>query len=226
VDDHANVNWLGVQPSANPVYEAIVFGGRPGDFRMSESLIDRLAAFNDPRLAIYADPAVSDDVYRGLRNGLLPAQYTPSMGSSDFSQIGTYFLDASRPSVLMSYSEMLFLGAEAAERGWTASMEEFGISAGDIATYLGQASVDYGIGTYTGLDAINVQKWMGLFLAGPEAFSEMRRVGWMDLVPAENSAITAGMFPGRLYYPDNESLFNPENYPGDTQVVDPVWWAN
>ncbi len=239
VDNHADVDWDGVQPSANPIYEAIVFGGRPGDFRMSQSLVDRLAMFSDPRLAVYAQPAVSDGQYRGLRNGLLPAQYTPPLGSSDFSEIGSYFLDAATPSVFMSYAEMLFLGAEAAERGWiadvasvlyadgiAASMEEFAIDAADIATYLAQPGVDYATGTYTGLAAIYVQKWMGLFLAGPEAFSEMRRVGWMDLVPAGNSVLGPGEFPARLYYPDNEPLFNPENYPGDTTVDMPVWWMN
>ena len=105
-------------------------------------------------------------------------------------------------------------------------MEEFGISAGDIATYLAQPTVDYTTGTYTLLDAIHVQKWMGLFFAGPEAFSEMRRVGWMDLVPAESSVIPAGMFPARMEYPAAEALVNPDNYPGDIAITTPVWWAN
>ena len=239
VSNHADVDWTSSSPSANPIYEALVFGGRPGDFRMSESLVDRLAMFNDPRLAVYAAPAVSDGQYRGLRNGLQPAQYTPPLGSSDFSEIGTYFLAPGTPSVFMSYAEMLFLGAEAAERGWisdvasvlyadgiAASMKEFGIDAADITTYLAQPSVDYATGTYAGLAAIHVQKWMGLFLAGPEAFAEMRRVGWMDLVPAVNSVLASGVFPARLYYPENEPLFNPENYPGNTTIDMPVWWMN
>ena len=238
VAEHADVEWPGVAPAANPVYEAIVFDGRQGDWRMSESLVDRLAAFNDPRLAIYAEPALSDGQFRGIRNGRLPGQYAPPLGASDFSTIGAYFLDPLTATVLMSYAETLFLGAEAAALGWitdaaatlyadgiTASMEEFGIDAADIATYLAQPAVDYATGTYTGLDAIHVQKWMGLFLAGPEAFAEMRRVGWMDLVPADFSVLPAGMFPARLPYPSDEPLVNP-NFPGTKSITEKVWWAN
>ena len=65
VAGHADVDWPGVAPAANPVYEAVVFGGRLGDFRMSESLVDRLAAFSDPRLAIYAEPA-ADGQFRSI----------------------------------------------------------------------------------------------------------------------------------------------------------------
>ena len=240
VSHAAVVDWQPAQPSANPVYQGIVLGGRSGDWRMSASLVDRLAAFNDPRLPIYADPALSDGQFRGLINGLVPGDYSPVLGASDFSLMGSAFFDPQAPSVLMSYAEMLFLGAEAAQRGWavgataaalyqdgiTASMEEFGIDAADIATYLAQADVNYTTGTSTGLAAIYVQKWMALFMAGPEAFSEMRRVRWMDLTPAANSALPAGMFPERFNYPPDEALFNPDNYPGDFTIDTRVWWAN
>jgi hypothetical protein len=251
VADQAQIHWAGVHPAGSPIYEAIVFGGRTGDFRVSESIIDRLVAFNDPRLSIYAEPAASDAQYRGLRNGLLPSEYAPVRTASDFSTMGDYFLDASTPSDLMSYAEVLFLGAEAAARGWavgatadalyqqavTAAMTQLGISAGDITTYLGQASVGYATGTYQGLDAIHVQKWISLYIAsGMEAFADTRRIGFdwttdagttgADLVPAENSALSAGAFPQRWPYPEKEQLLNPDNYPGDRDIEDPVWWAN
>jgi hypothetical protein len=249
VADHADIEWQSGDPGGNPLFQAIIFAARPGDFRMSESLIDRLVANSDPRLPIYAQPAVSDATYRGLRNGLLPGEYVPATTSNTYSQVGTYFLEADTPSNLMSYAEMLFLGAEAAELGWnvggmtadqlyqdgiTASMEDTGVGAADIATFLAQASVGYSTGTYQGLDAIHVQKWIALFVAGPEAFADLRRIGWdfttdagttgTDLVPAALSSITG--FPARLYYPLNEVLLNPNNYPGDTQITDPVWWMN
>jgi hypothetical protein len=247
VADGADVDWEGTQPAANPVYEAIVFAGRPGDFRMSESLVNRMAAFNDPRLPIYAEPAESDGQYRGLRNGRLPGEYAPALTSSDFSTLGAWALDAGTPSDLLSYAEVLFLGAEAAARGWavgstaatlyaagiTASMQATGVAAGDITTYLAQASVGYATGTYRGMDAIRVQKWIALFLAGPEAYADLRRVGFdwttdagttgADLVPADNSDIGAD-FPSRLFYPQDEILLNPDNYPGDAALTDDLWW--
>jgi hypothetical protein len=255
--NQADVEWQAAQPGANPVYEGIVFAGRPGDFRMSQSLINRLGAFNDPRLPIYAEPTSAGtgtvmyggEDYAGLRNGLLPGETVPASTSSDYSTIGTYFLAPQTPSNLLSYAEVLFLGAEAAARGWnvggaaaatlyqnaiTAAMQDVGVAAGDITTYLGQASVGYTTGTYQGLDAIHVQKWIALFLSGPEAFSDLRRTGFdwttnagttgADLVPAAGSSI--GVFPSRLYYPEDEPLLNGSNYPGDTEITDPVWWMN
>ena len=235
VSDGALVHWTSSNPSANPIWEGIILAGRTGDFRMSVSLIDRLKALNDPRLPIYADPAVSDGEYRGLRNGLLPSDYPGSLGAADFSTIGSYFLRPTMPSVLMSYSEVLFLGAEAAERGWIAgsaadlykdgieaAMLQYDVDPADIDAYLAQPEV-----AYTGLDDIYLQKWISLFLAGPEAFAEMRRVGWMDLQPAENSNLDPGEFPARLYYPPEEGLYNPDNYEaagGDIPITTPVWW--
>lgn len=258
VDESADVDWEATQPAANPTYEGIVLAGRFGDFRMSNSFVSRLNAFNDPRLPIYAQPTLGDTAavrYRGLINGLVPSEYTATNPEGDatntanfFSQIGTYFLTATTPSPLMSYAQVLFLGAEAAYRGWiaddpetlyeagiTASMEELGVSSGDIATYLAQASVGYTTGTYQGLDAIHVQEWIDLFQAGPEAFTELRRIGWdwtteagtsgADLTPAEHSVLPAGAFPERLYYPPNEALYNPDNYPGSVALTDKLWWA-
>ena len=60
VADQADVDWEPAYPAANPCYEAIVFGGRPGDFRMSQSLIDRLVAFNDPLLPVLSEPTPAD----------------------------------------------------------------------------------------------------------------------------------------------------------------------
>jgi hypothetical protein len=254
VADEADVEWAATQPGANPVYEGIIYAGRQGDFRMSQSLIDRLAAFADPRLPIVADPAETDGVFRGMRNGWLPSEHPETCGpgadepcgASDFSTIGAYFLEPTTPSDLLSYAEVLFLGAEAAALGWigdspaalydeaiTASMTSMGVAPGDITTYLALPTVDYATGTYRGVDAIHVQKWIALFLSGPEAFSDLRRYGWdwttdaattgTDLVPAENSDI-GPVFPSRLPYPTDEVLLNPDNYPGDRELTDPVWW--
>jgi len=219
---------------------------------MSESLIDRLVAFNDPRLPIYALPAVSDGQYRGLRNGLSPTDYNPQRGVNDFSSIGARFrsFGASRPQKLLSYAEVLFLGAEAAALGWDvggataaelyedairAAMEDLDVDAADVDAYLAQPEVGYTTGIYQGLDALHVQEWLSLFAQGTEAFADMRRIGWDfttdagtiggDLIPAENSVIGSA-FPSRIPYPAYEAQYNPDNYPGDASPTDPVWWMN
>src|SRR5690606_37509353 len=148
------LDWAGTPPAQNPIYEQIVIGGRTGDFRVSSTLVDTLKSLNDPRLTIFADPAKTDGAYRGLPNGRAPAQ---AGGTVDhFSWIGSYFIQPTTPSVLMSYSEMLLLGAEAAARGWIAddpatlyrqgieaSMQQYGVAQTDIDAYLAQPKVAY-----------------------------------------------------------------------------------
>ncbi|MQA89602.1 MAG: SusD/RagB family nutrient-binding outer membrane lipoprotein, partial [Gemmatimonas sp.] len=72
-DDLADLDWTGTQPSQKPIFENVVLDGRVGDTRLSRSMIDVLTERDDPRLAVYAVPAASDDEYRGLPNGNRPA---------------------------------------------------------------------------------------------------------------------------------------------------------
>ena len=227
--DIADLDWTGNLPSQNPIYEQIVLGGRDGDHRVSATIVDTMSALSDPRLPIYANPAASDDVIRGLPNGALPADLGNTV--SDYSTIGDAFVAADAPSVLLSYAEVLFLGAEAAELGWigdnaatlymdgiTASMEQHGVDSGDITTYLAQAEVAYGDVSDT-----QFQKWLALYLAGPEAYAEVRRTNVPTLpLPAE---AVISQLPTRMPYPPNEGLYNPNfaDYAGVT-YTDPLWW--
>ena len=51
------------------------------EFRMSSTVESLLKGYNDPRLSSYFQPAVSDGQYRGVRNGMIPAeQVLPANG--------------------------------------------------------------------------------------------------------------------------------------------------
>lgn len=225
----ADLDWAGEQPAQNPIHEQIVLGGRPGDFRVSKALVDTLTSLGDPRLEVYANPAAVDGAYRGLPNGLTPAQVGGEFNTSGgYSTIGDYFLDAETPSVLMSAAEVLLLGAEAAQRGWIAasaaglyaqgveaSFEQYGLDG--AAAYLAQPKA-----AYDGLESIWLQKWIALFMAGPEAFTEFRRTGTPNLQLSANSLLEA--FPARIPYPTEEALYNPDNYPVGVEITTPVWF--
>lgn len=229
VSEQADLDWAGSQPAQNPIFEQIVLGGRPGDFRLSRALVDTLTSLADPRLAVFAQPAATDGEFRGLPNGLTPAQVgEPFNTSGSYSTIGSYFLRAETPSVLMSAAEVLLLGAEAAERGWiggsavelyeagiAASFEQYGVSG--AAAYADQASVAYG-----GLEDIWLQKWIALFMAGPEAFNEFRRTGTPNLTLSANASTET--FPARIPYPQEEALYNPQNFPASVEITTPVWF--
>ena len=230
-DDNADLDWTGTQPSQNPIYENIILQGRQGDFRVSETMVDALQSRNDPRLPLFAAPAESDAEFRGLPNGFLPEDVGGGTTVNDYSWIGPALLAADAPSVLMSYAEVLFLGAEAAARGWIAgdpaalyragieaSMRQYGIAQTAINAYLAQGSV-----AYDGLNSILVQKWMALYLAGPEAYADVRRTGVPDL-PLPGEAVIDEL-PARMPYPSNEGLFNPNFEPYATvEYTEPLWW--
>lgn len=236
---NAELHYDAGPPSANPFYINQEIDGR-FDHAISATMVDSLLSLNDPRLPIYATeaPTPTHGAYHGMPNGVddgfaveLPTR----------SRIGDFFLAPDAPLFLMTYAEVLFLRAEAAQRGWaaggtavalynaaiTASMQQYGISGGDIATYLAQPAVVYN--PATGLRQIALQKWIALYGNGPEAFSEWRRTGWPILTPAPASVI-GNRVPVRVFYPTIEQSLNKSNHDaavgrnGGDDLIDPVWW--
>lgn len=240
--DNAALHYSGAIPSDNPIYAVFHEGGRY-DQVISKTTVDNLLAVNDPRVAVYADPApagCADGVstYCGYPNGTVTAQHI-----SQLSPIGAYFKEnPSAPSVMMTYAEVLFLKAEAAQRGYIsgsasdyyyqgirASMEQYGIAEADIDAYIAQPAV-----AYNGLPSIYFQKWIALFGNGPEQFASWRRetVGgqhFPTLPPAPN-AVTKKI-PYRVFYPASEQSTNNENWSaavaangGATLYDKLMWW--
>lgn len=201
------------------------------DHAVSATLVNRLRSLSDPRLPVYATQN-KGGYYKGMPNGSLEAISLDSL-----SRIGTYFSAANAPSVLMSYAEVLFLQAEAAERGWTggnaaalyrqaitASMQQYGIAQAQIDAYLAQPAT-----AYAGLPSIGVQKWIALYGNGPEAYAEWRRTGHPALT-AGPDALNDWRIPMRLPYPASEESLNAAALKeaiarqGGAGLNDRVWW--
>jgi hypothetical protein len=171
------------------------------DHRMSDRLMNIMLASNDPRIPIYAQPTKADpSVYAGMPNAL-----THSGASAYFnisSRPGAVFYPGQTaygffggegrtfPSFLMTYAEVAFIKAEAAERGLgglaagqaagfyqagiQASMEQWAVDAADIATYLARPEIAYQ-GGVAGQKQIAIQKWIALYTDGGQAWFEWRR---------------------------------------------------
>ena len=236
LDDEAKLVYAESAPNQNPYH--VGFAERPGDYRVSKTLVDTLQALADPRLPFYAAPAESDGEYRGMPNGM-PDQHDILFGS--VSKMGDWHLRANAPAYFLSYPEVLLSQAEAAERGWiggdpgsfyteaiAASMLAYGIPASEIEAYLSQPRVTYA-GGQNGLEQIALQKWLVLYDEGVEAFTEWRRTGVPNLAPSvanENS----GRMPLRLPYPISESAVNEPSLnaaiqrQGGATINDPLWW--
>jgi hypothetical protein len=239
--DNARLVWGTGINAQNAHYDVFVNQDRY-DFVISATTVDTLKSLSDPRLEIYADPAPSDGEYRGLLNGQYPSEYSPKHVLADFSPIGSYFLQATTPSVMMSYSELLFLRAEAAWRGWpaggtaadlyvqaiTASLEQYGVSSAEIAAYLAQPRVAPSASSATLLEQIYLQKWIALYMNGPEAYAEVRRTDAPGLQLAENAEIDT--YPTRITYPATEQQLNRGSYDaavssiGADELDVRLWW--
>ena len=244
-DESAQLMYLASAPNQNPIYTNVHVDKRD-DYGMSKTLVDSLLSWNDPRLPVFAqlnkDTILANRTYQGLPNGLLDGA-----GPALFyiSRFGAYWRETpAAPLALLTYSEVLFLEAEAAERGWIsgnaaqlyadairASMEQYGIATTAIDAYLAQPRVVYASGA-AGLTQIAYQKWVSLFMQGMEGWTEVRRTGVPALVPGPNAVLTK--IPERLPYSDNEAVLNKANldaavaaqhFSSSTDLTTPLWFT-
>lgn len=232
--DSGELAYLGTQPDANPIYETIVFSNRP-EYKVSSVLVNKLVASSDPRLAVYAQKNASN-AYVGNTPGTKPAS------GSAFSAIGTEFLKATLPGVIMSYAQQQLLLAEAANEGYivgglpqaelyyqsgiTASMNTYGLT--PSPAYLASPSVKF-ITQAGARPMIGEQMWLALFGQGFEAWSEWRRTGFPVLTPLANGAQTT--IPKRFYYQSQEVSLNKSNYNAASATLNngdlmtsKLWW--
>jgi hypothetical protein len=262
--DNAQLKYPGDGVFDNPIASTLK---TRDDFRMSQTLMNLMLGLSDPRVPIYATPTVDFTSgkpvaqYAGMPNGLL----TDSAGKyfNIASRPGLIFYPgataygtlggngAKQPVVFLTFEELSFIKAEAAERGMagltpaaaagfynagiTASMQRWSayigatqISAAQIAAYLAQPSVAYQ-GGVAGLKQIANQKYIALFTDGYTAWAEWRRT----CQPATIKHGPATLFPyipRRWYYPTAEVSANGSAvnaaiaHQGPDNFATSVWW--
>jgi len=261
--DNASVSWPG-GTLGNPLclnWLNAGCGGTRDDQRVSKRLVDTLKVNADPRLVAFADPtgnsqqagATTCDIpYRGYPNGLeAPDEVNPcdpdegNFSLSDYSRPNISIRSPNSPSWIMTYSELLFIKAEAAERSLVgtpgqaaafyteairASMQQWGIDPADITTYLAKPGVAYQGGA-AGLKQIAYEKWVALYNQETEAWSEWRRLDYPVLKPGPDAVTTT--VPTRMPYPDSENSLNATNLNAakanqggatGTSLSGKVWW--
>ncbi len=237
--DEAKMAYLDNDPNANPIYETIVFGGR-AEYKVSDVLVDMLNTFNDPRLPVYAQKN-EDGEYRGKPAGLkqLPSD---DYNYTNVSAIGEMYVDPNLPGVMVGYTELMFLMAEAALngdisgdastyylKGIESSFAENGVSDA-YAAYVAQAPIILSATKATAEKQIGEQKWLALFGQGLESWFEWKRTQYPILAPALES--TLATVPYRFAYPTLESSINKTNYDaaaaaiGTDKLTTKVWWMN
>ena len=219
--DNADVTFLSSTPNASPLWEDLVQSNRQ-DFRAANTFIDPLNALNDPRRDNFFKPLEG-----GIFKGAIYGAVNPVAGSS---APGTLLEDPTFPGVLLSYTEVEFLLAEAAERGFavtgtaeahynagvTASILQWGGTAAEATAYLAQPTVAYATAAGTFKQKIGVQKWIALYNQPVEGWKEWRRLDAPNLVKPVDAR---SEIPLRLTYPVVEQNLNKANYTAAASAI-------
>lgn len=228
--DDAVYTYASSNPDQFPIFTERI--GSFNEFRASKTLTDTLKEFNDPRLEVFFRPtpaSLGSDtaIIRGIPNGLddVTAQ-TIYGGQQHHSQIGELFYEkavtatgiTSAKGVIMRFSELQFLFAEAAQRGWlsanagefyqngvTASFAFYGLTVPQ--DYFTQPAVAFTGSNTDLLRKIGTQKWISLYFTGLEAWFDWRRTGIPTLDPAVSNQ-NEDRIPVRYIYPFIEQSIN------------------
>ncbi len=216
-DEIAKYNFLSDPPNTNPLWEDLVQSGRQ-DYVGAKPLLDKLVGMSDPRLTAYYRPNGDGNWVGGTigTNNTFAIVAKPS----------ALFQDPKIPFVLIDYSEVEFLRAEAVERGFTitgsaadhyknaitASIKFWGGADAAAATYVARPDVAYATAAGLWKQKIGFQKWIALYGEPAQEWLEMRRLDFPNttVVPAPIGAKSG--FPNRLPYPQSEQTLNPDGY--------------
>ena len=218
--DNAVFTYFASTPNVNPVWTNLVQSGR-NDYVPAKTIINIMNDNNDPRRPSYFTTV--GGVYVGGTVGI-------GNSFSSYSHPSALVEQPDFPYILLSYSEVEFALAEAVERGFSvggtaathytngvqASLDFWGVSAGDAATYLAQPSVAYATAAGTYKQKIGIQKYLALYMDGFDAWTEQRRLDYPALVapPTAQSA-----FPVRFTYPVNEQNLNSGSWSAASSAI-------
>lgn len=217
--------------------------------RAGEFIVRMMDSTGDPRISLYFVQVGGK--WGGAVSG---APTRDESGASSAAMLNKALLgDYISPFSFMNYDEVLFIWAEAAQKGIIpggedaagkfynqaveASLRHWSDIPGNrtplselaISQFLGKVQYE---GTYAQL--MN-QKYIALFWCGFEAWAEYRRTGYPELQIAATT-LNDNILPRRLEYPINTAATNPENYAeavsrlrndykGDDDMKTPVWWS-
>ncbi len=195
----------------NPLFDDLVASGR-NDFVPSNVILDPMNTKSDPRRAPYFTP-LANGTFKG-------GNYGTKNTYANFSHINSTFLKGNAPANLFSYTEVLFLKAEAAQRGYnvgggtaaslfnaavTASMLENGLTATDANTYL--TANPYNAANWK--QSIGYEGWVAMWNSPFAAWNFTRRLDYPVLQTPPSSYI--GGIPYRMPYSNQEYVTNNAN---------------
>lgn len=203
---------------------------------MSEQSVDAMDGTTygvvDPRLKYIADTTKFGD-FRGTPNGK-GRTGTGTNHEESYLSVKGFYSKPGAPLLLVTYSEMKFIEAEATFAtdkarsyqayldGIAANMDKLGVPAAEKNAYLSDPAVAVGVANFT-KDLIFKEKYIAMFLQ-PEAWVDARRFDYQykDFTLPVNALLTT--FIRRSNYPSTETDRNSKNVPVVTSLADKLWF--
>lgn len=239
--DNALLYYLSSPPNSNPAYDMLILDGRQNLFVSANTIIDLMNGLDDPRREAYFTQVDTSSEWGIEKLAYVGGIYGESNTYNQYSHVADPMLEATFPGILLTYDEILFYLAEAAERGFavsqtpeeyynaaiTASFEFRGIS--DVESYLAKPDVAYAMAQGDWKEKIGTQAYIAMYLRGLEGYTEWRRLDYpiFNVPPfiAEYNEI-----PKRFTYPMAEQYYNLENYTsaaaavGGDELTTKIFW--
>jgi len=230
-NDDCLIQYMTTSPNYNQLYADLVASGRH-DFVPANTIVDMMNTLKDPRRDAYF--TLLDGAYLGGQYG-----YLNSWGQ--LSHISDAIQAPDFPGIMMTYTELCFYFAEAAERGYNvggtaeawykkgvaASFDFWGVSGADA--YLAKPEVAYTTATGTWKQKIGTQSWLANYTSGVEAYTNWRRLDFPILNLPENVTKYSDI-PVRFTFPVNEQTLNAASYKaastaiGGDLVTSKIFW--
>lgn len=223
--NNANFNYVSITPNYNPIYDNLIASNR-NDFVPAKTLVNDMNTLGDPRRAIYFTTV--GGVYSGGNYGFANSYAV-------YSHIGDAIKKVNAPATLFEATEVNFLLAEAAARGFSvgntaenfynqaiqSSFEFWGLSSTSATTYLLDPNVAYTTAPGASFkEKIGRQAWIALFNRGFESWTTWRRLDAPNLVaPSSAYPEAEGVVPKRLTYPVNEQTVNGDNWEAASTAI-------
>lgn len=234
-EESAILQVTGVTPNVSP-------WGRPQDFNLSQKMasffVDNLNTWEDPRRPIIETLAYEDTLAIGYKG--IPSAYSGPESQFDYNASSLDKEQVTNPMeiFLLTYSEVEFIKAEVAQRGFTSNAKEHyenGVKAAieQIGAETPDAYFDNANTAYDGsLSQIMLQKYYALYFVDYQQWFEYRRTG-LPVLPTTEAMQNNGVMPARFLYPQDVQTSNSANYQkalellgGPDDINTKVWWDN
>jgi hypothetical protein len=250
--DNFQMNFYDIAGQRNPISAFEV--SRPNYLFVDQRMLNLMNPKVDPRRPFYfTDFPLGSGIYVGVSAAAPPVNANNNnsrihtflrglVTTPSSNGINSAVYSGAAPQRILPYAEYCFIRAEAAlmgatatpfanaqawyQAGITASMQEVGVSATDIANYIAAN------GTLSGTPANQLrllieEKYIALFGVSLEPWNDWRRTGYPALSIPTNTINGVTSVPRILFYPQSEIDLNPNN-PGQksASLQDRVFWDN